>query len=170
MNKEIEAAEKKFQEHARRKFSPPATSAAAAAGHKRTAAIVGAAKNARAAAAAEHLDAYLDLSEDEEEKKKKKKARPAISSANDYLATLPREGLKVLRDAGIINPANLLVKPKTLSDPEYAALARITSVSNLFRNLLKWKITLPAEEEEEEEEGEEEDEEGEEEEEEGEGK
>ena len=181
LDKKIKEAKAKFTEHAERKFSPAAAAAAAAeggsssssssssssaaaaaaasSGHKRSAAVAGALKSARAAEAEEHLDAYIELSEDEDGHKKKKHKK-TISSANDYLATLPREVLKVLRTAGIINSANLLAKPKVLSDSEYASLARLTDkvTSNLFKQLEKWRIILPAEQEEEEDEDEDEDE------------
>ncbi len=180
---QIEAAERKFQVHAVRKFSPEGAygftlaAGGAKSGAKRKAAVKAEDKAAAILAYEEAADAITALEEKEDKAAAKtKKARTAVApqkkpqTANEFLDSLSREVLKVLRQAAIINAADQLIKAKALHSHEYRAIAKLTSTDppsahpKIFERLIKWGIILPegskGEEEEEEEEEEEDGEDG----------
>ena len=156
---QIEAAELKYNDHSKRMSSPAGSASAGgggggkARGGKRKAAELAETKTAVALAEGDDDDdESASASASKSAPKAAKKAKKgAPKDANDFLSTLSREVLKVLRKAGIINTANQLIKAKVLMAHEYRAIAKLTSTDppsahpKIFERLLKWQITMPGE-------------------------
>lgn len=129
---------------------PPPTSAPP----KRTAAAIASLKNQALAFGLNLVEGDEGYDSDTGSKASKaKKARPDISSAEEFLATLKdKHPKKLLRHAGILNGANKLVKPARLSDENTSKVKKLVNGHNILKGLKKWGIVLedpPVEEEQE---------------------